>query len=353
MILAGGLDDFSLPDILQLLMQQRKSGVLRLSRNREKAEIFISQGNVTGVRVGNKTPETKIQDMLVESGRIERKDFLQMRELSESMNRSLMATLSAKGYFSEEEKESWLSTAAEDMVCDLFAWTDGEYAFDAQQKATPGAPLHISTDFACMEGMRRIDEWGRLKEILPHEEMVFKPTGRPLESEVTGYEQWVLEILDGEKNLLKLEKELPFGSFRLYEILAQLWNSGHILAEDAPLPGNETKLPVSVQSEKDQKTALLLGTAALIFLMTLLFRFAAMSFLATDGAGDYSAVIHQRLQAENVEIFVVDFAARRDRLPEDLLEMEKEKILTREELKKRGGRYFVYEKYETGEFTIK
>jgi hypothetical protein len=56
MILSGELRDFSLADVLQLLLQQRKTGVLTLNREKEKAELFVSQGNLTGVRVNGESP---------------------------------------------------------------------------------------------------------------------------------------------------------------------------------------------------------------------------------------------------------------------------------------------------------
>src|SRR5690606_40855074 len=57
MILSGELKDFSLADVLQLLLQQRKSGVLVLSDKKENAELFISQGDLAGVRVNGETPD--------------------------------------------------------------------------------------------------------------------------------------------------------------------------------------------------------------------------------------------------------------------------------------------------------
>ena len=72
MILSGELKDFSLADVLQLLLQQRKSGVLNLANGKEKAEVFISQGNVNGVKVNGEMPEDKIRDMLVASGKVDK-----------------------------------------------------------------------------------------------------------------------------------------------------------------------------------------------------------------------------------------------------------------------------------------
>jgi hypothetical protein len=116
MILSGELKDFSLADVLQLLLQQRKSGVLVLSEGREKAELFIASGNLTGVRVNGETPESKIKEILIETGRVTKQDMGDLEAISRDMDRTLLATLAAKGHLSEDDRKEWLQIITEDMV---------------------------------------------------------------------------------------------------------------------------------------------------------------------------------------------------------------------------------------------
>jgi len=46
MALQGNLDDFSLPEILQLIAVQQKSGVLKLTSGSDVAVIFFDGGRV-------------------------------------------------------------------------------------------------------------------------------------------------------------------------------------------------------------------------------------------------------------------------------------------------------------------
>ena len=50
MALQGNLDDFSLPEILQLIAVQQKSGVLKLTAGDDTAVIFFEGGKVVSTR---------------------------------------------------------------------------------------------------------------------------------------------------------------------------------------------------------------------------------------------------------------------------------------------------------------
>ena len=41
-----------------------------------------------------------------------------------------------KRFITAEERTEWAHYAAEDLVCDLFAWQDGSYEFNTEQKDT-------------------------------------------------------------------------------------------------------------------------------------------------------------------------------------------------------------------------
>lgn len=357
MILQGELKDFSLADLLQLLLQQHKSGTLMLTREKEKAEITLSQGNIIGVKVGGLTPETRIRDMLVESGKISRKEMGDLEAVSVNMNRPLLATLSAKGYLPEEERERVVAVASEDMVFDLFRWTEGNYEFGGGQKGmAPGlGHLRISTEFACMEGMRRIDEWPRLQEQVPHDRMVFQRTDRVCDSEDV-WEQGVLVCIDGRLPISAIAKRQPFGYFRLLECLVNLWDAGCI----APLEG--AALPVEAPSvadprvERDQKTALVLGLSAMLLIAALVFRLVATWFLQSTGVGAVNTP-QTRAEAaalrENAAVMVLDHLSRTGTTPKRLGDLAQEGQLAGYETRGPEGRQLNYQTLGDKDFVLK
>ncbi|GEM_PF-1921123 len=366
MILSGDLKDFSLADVLQLLLQQHKSGVLVLDRvkdksSKDRAELFIAGGNLTGVRVNGETPEGKVKEMLIETGRVLRQEMQDLEAISRDMDRPLLATLAAKGHLSDADRKEWLQIITEDMVCELFGWVDGRYEFGGGQKSLVTAQLNISTEFACMEGMRRIDEWPRLKEALPDFRQVFRPTGKPYDGDQLGWDFLVLGLIDARKSVVQIAKQVPFGSFRLSECIVNLWHGGFI----APIKGasEEHDAPVLAdpQSEKDRKTAMVLGIAVLFLVFATAVRlFSIWMVGAVEQTGaewqdpeDYEAGIVHELARDNLEAFLIDHAARMDSLPKSLAPLAVEGVLSPREISGSGSGKPFYRKTSGKAFVLK
>lgn len=351
MILSGDLKDFSLADVLQLLLQQRKSGVLALENGKEKAELFISQGNITGVKVNGGTPEGKVRDMLVETGRIGAREVSELESISGDMGRPLLVTLIAKGYLSEEDRDEWLQIISEDMVCELFSWAKGKYAFGTGVKAQGGAvsPMNLSTEFACMEGMRRIDEWPRLRESISDGRMVFSPTGRPFTGDELGWDRLVLGLVDGRRTVEAVSRQVPFGSFRLAECLVNLWNGGFIAPVEDKGAGHEHAAQPNPEAERDRKTAMVVGLAVLLFVAATTVRLIALWMMKVNPPATVGSEtrITRSLSRENVEAFLIDHAARKDGFPVDLDRLVEDGTVHRGDIRNGGFKAF-YRRNEQG-----
>lgn len=360
MILSGELKDFSLADVLQLLLQQRKTGVLALAHGKDKAELYISLGNLTGVRVNGEAPESKVKDILVETGRLQRAEMSDLDAIARDMDRPLMSVLASKGYLKEEDRKEWFQIITEDMVCELFGWQEGRYEFQASQKPPPVASLNLSTEFACMEGMRRIDDWPRLKEALPDHKVVFRPTGRPYEGDPQGWDYLVLGLVDSRRSVAQIGKQVPFGAFRLSECMVNLWHGGFIAPVKAASEGHEAPVQVDPQSEKDRKTAMVLGVAVLflVFATALrLFSIWMVGAVEQTGPGwqdpdDYEYGISHAMARDNMETFLIDLAARTDSLPRTLAPLIEEGILSKREIDGPAGRPY-YRKTGPNTFMLK
>jgi hypothetical protein len=352
MILSGDLKDFSLADVLQLLLQQRKSGVLHLENGRERAELYISQGNINGVRVNGGTPEAKVRDMLVENGRMGAREAADLERVSEDMGRPLLATLIAKGYLSEADREEWLQIISEDMVCELFSWQGGKYEFGTGLKAqaASGSHMNLSTEFACMEGMRRIDEWPRLREAIPDGRSVFSPTGRPYQGDELGWDRLVYDLVDGRKPVGHIARLVPFGSFRLAECLVNLWNGGFISPVQGAGLEQEQAVRADPVSEKDRKTAMVVGASVLIFVAATAVRLIAlwMMNVGAPGPAGSEARITRSLARENVEAFLIDHAARHDAFPEALDDLVRSGGLRDGDIRGSAGGKTIYRRTSDG-----
>ena len=70
MALAGTLKDFGLPDIVQLIGLQRKTGTLHLETPGEKVKVIFEGGNIVAAESSMTRPSDRIGNALVTQGAI-------------------------------------------------------------------------------------------------------------------------------------------------------------------------------------------------------------------------------------------------------------------------------------------
>ena len=270
--LNGQLRDFSLPDVLQFILQQRKSGRLSLTYHHQRAEVGISRGNISHIDVDGRNVETVIRDWLLSCGRMSSDELEGVESVSKSMDRSILETLVAKKFISPEERADWIQIVAEDLVCDLFQWQEGAYEFNTEVPATilRGVGLNLSTEMITMEGMRRLDEWPRLRDRLGSPGVQVSISQMPTSISELGPEAIILRQLEFSSSSLtleELEKRVPFGRFRLYDTLVAYADEGYVTlrqdgkAFDSGLAVHEEFEPVRASSSA---VLLLAGAGSLI-----------------------------------------------------------------------------------------
>lgn len=279
--LNGQLRDFSLPDVLQFILQQRKSGRLSLTYHHQRAEVGISRGNISHIDVDGRNVETVIRDWLLSCGRMSHDELEGVESVSKSMDRSILETLVAKKFISPEERADWIQIVAEDLVCDLFQWQEGAYEFNTEVPATilRGVGLNLSTEMITMEGMRRLDEWPRLRDRLGSPGVQVSISQMPGSISELGPEAIILrqlELSSSSLTLEELEKRVPFGRFRLYDTLVAYADEGYVtLRQDGKAFDSGLLVHEEFESVRASSSAVLLLAGAGLLIVALLVNWSA------------------------------------------------------------------------------
>ena len=177
--LSGSLSDMGLVDIIQTFEVSRKSGEARISSGRVEAVIYFRDGKVVDARLGRLRGEEAIYRALIW----------------------------ASGSFEVEFK----AVASDDVV-------------------------PTTTQGLLMEGMRRVDEWGRLLEQLPplstifeidHEQLVERLAEIP--DELNG----ILRLFDGRRTLLEVVDDSPFEDLSTLSTVSKLFFEGLLVTAQA------------------------------------------------------------------------------------------------------------------------
>ena len=289
--LNGQLRDFSLPDVLQFILQQRKSGRLLLNHRGVRAEVGISRGNVSHVEVDGRSVETVLRDWLLAVGRLSPEEYQGIENLSRQMERSILETLVAKKFVTAEERSEWVQLVAEDLVCELFHWADGSYEFNTEMPATGprGIGLNLSTEMVTMEGMRRLDEWPRLRERLSGSGIQITLSAAPPSDLEPGPEALILQVLgaSGERCPLDdLEHKVPFGRFRLYDTIVAYADAGYItLHQDGRAFDTLPSVEELSDTPRSSSTSLLVAIAVAVMVGAF-----ALNWVASTAIGHLSSL---------------------------------------------------------------
>jgi len=123
----------------------------------------------------------------------------------------------------------------EDAVYRLLTWNDGEFEV-AFRTVRRREVIEMTTQALLMEGMRRLDEWGRLLEQLPNLQARFEVDVKELVArigDIPDEHNAILKLFDGRRTLMDVIDASGFGDLETLEVIAKLYFEG-LLFEVTP-----------------------------------------------------------------------------------------------------------------------
>ena len=159
MAIEGALQDVSLADICQLLGMGMKTGCLSITDRSNFGYIYFEKGRVIYASVLNR--KDRLGELLARNHVITRKDLQTATEIqAEQKNRRLGEILVDIEALTEEELNKYVQMQIEEAVYHLFAWSQGSFHFDPDQKLEEEGIflVDIPAENLLLEGARRVDE---------------------------------------------------------------------------------------------------------------------------------------------------------------------------------------------------
>ncbi|MEO7036121.1 MAG: response regulator [Polyangiaceae bacterium] len=170
--LSGSLEDMGVVDLLQTFEVSRKSGIARINDGRREARVFFRDGKVVDAELGQLRGEEAVYRALI-----------------------------------------WISGSFEVEFCPV-----------SNEDIIP-----TSTQGLLMEGMRRVDEWGRLLEQLPSMKTIFDVDHEQLVerlNEIPDELNGILKLFDGKRTLIDVVDESPFEDLSTLSTITKLYFEG-------------------------------------------------------------------------------------------------------------------------------
>ncbi len=160
MALKGTLKDFGIAEILQLIGQQAKSGVLHLQSRDDVIHIAIADGNVVRAESAGRKAREKLGMLLVRAEVITQAQLDRALELQQRTLRRLGDLLIELGDLTVEQLREMTALQTTETVYKLFHWKSGTYAFEpGDVEWDPETVTPVRAESVLMEGFRQVDEW--------------------------------------------------------------------------------------------------------------------------------------------------------------------------------------------------
>jgi DNA-binding response OmpR family regulator len=193
--LSGSLEDMGVVDLLQTFEVSRKSGIARIHDGRRETRVYFRDGKVVDADLGQLRGEEAVYRALI-----------------------------------------WIAGTFEVEFCAV-----------SNEDIIP-----TSTQGLLMEGMRRVDEWGRLLEQLPSLKTIFEVDHEQLVerlNEIPDELNGILRLFDGKRTLIDVVDESPFEDLSTLSTITKLYFEGLlVIGQAAP---DEDVVPSEAEARAD------------------------------------------------------------------------------------------------------
>lgn len=182
---SGSLEDMGVVDLLQTIDVSRKSGVATISNGKVEGLLYFRDGKLIDGELGKLRGE-------------------------EAAYRTLI-------------------------------WNSGTFEVEFKAVDRPDI-IPTSTQGLLMEGMRRVDEWGRLSEQLPSMSVVFDVDHETLVDRLTEIPDelnGILRLLDGKRSLMEVIDLSPFDDLSTLSVISKLYFEGLLVPAEVEVASHE------------------------------------------------------------------------------------------------------------------
>ena len=221
MSLTGKLGTMGLPEVLQWIASSRKTGTLFLRQPPIEKRIVFKDGAVYSSWSNH--PRESLGQFLIRDRRVTEEQLFRALLRQEQEGKLLGALLVEEGVLSAEDLRRALQTKAEETVYDLFLWPDGDFDFQ-DGEASERFHRELPVTQVIMEGIRRVDEWQRIRAVFPSLDVTFRV--RPGAAPGDPSEVHALALARAGKPLAEIALEMRRSEFDAASVLFSLQQQG-------------------------------------------------------------------------------------------------------------------------------
>ncbi len=228
--LKGNIKNFSLSTLLAHLNRDRKTGTLVVRTLVFTKKVYLNKGDA--IFASSTYEDDRLGEMLIKAGKITMEQYDKSVEILKKSGKRLGAILVENGHITPKDLFWGVKYQVREIIYSLFLLEEAEFEFIEGQIPSEVITLKMSMGNLIYEGVKRIDNWTRIKNEMPSMETVLKLSSDPVtlfqNVELSPQDRKMLSIVDGTKTIKELVDSSWIGSFEGLKILYVLWSIGVI-----------------------------------------------------------------------------------------------------------------------------
>jgi hypothetical protein len=228
----GDIAMFGIADLLSLINMGQKTGALVIESKGSRKTAFFKAGDV--VFAASNDPEDKLGHVLYKTGKIT-KEKLAEAETKITPETRFGTVLIQHNYVAPKDLWWAIKYQVEEIVYSIFSIKEGVFYFiDNETVDEDLMRFSLNTQNILMEGFRRLDEMGLIREKIPNHDVVLRTIPQVLATrKVSPAVEKVLQYIDGKNNVRDIIRLSGVGEFNIFKLFYELLKMGVVEVQGA------------------------------------------------------------------------------------------------------------------------
>jgi len=225
--IVGNLKTMQLEELLQWLSQSKKNGTLQINNGKVEKKIFFKDGRI--ISSSSTNPEEYLGHFLVSHGLINELELTKAIELQEQTHMLLGKILVTTGAIEEKALHRLLRLKAEESIYNIFSWGEGEFRF-LDDSLPEGAlvPMNLDVTAIVLEGVQRVDEWRRIRKVIPTAEAIPVAVTELDGAELDPGARQILELINDERTVEEIQLQTHSSEYHVCRVLFEQYQQGRV-----------------------------------------------------------------------------------------------------------------------------
>jgi hypothetical protein len=246
--LTGNLRTMALGDIVQWIAMGTKTGTLHVMSDAIEKRISFLSGRI--VNSWSNDPRESLGQFLLRDGLVDEEHIFKglLAQEKDDRGRKFGQILVDGGVLTEDVLKAVLKTKAKEAVYELFLWEEGEFEFrEGEASGEAFAILDMAPTGVLLEGVRRVDEWTRIRKFFPTNGVRFAVAPNAVPEDDA--EKNVLNLITRRCTLGELSLELRRSEFDTAALLFDMYSRGLVSIVST---GEQTRASSTLEMIRDR-----------------------------------------------------------------------------------------------------